>query len=545
MHTPIPPRELSDRLVARLLDNGCTLLAYDTEHAVLSDGNLTLLILQAPTAFEHLPSLGQIGNAEVLLLGGGPEVRARLHESRPWLTRGQVHLIHLDDDDVLDGPLDRLGPLLRQRHSLPEPDPEHLAARIAEGLEHRKAQLTEAQRFQRALSDRTPVATFVLTATIALYFALEMLWGGFDSLPTLVRMGALVRERALVDESWRLLSCTFLHGSVMHVAVNAYVLVALGMSLERILGHQRFLILYVASALGGSLASTIFLGTGISVGASGAVWGLLAAEAVLALRPAGILPAVMLPALKRAALLNLGLNLANSFRPDVDWAAHLGGGVVGAILVATGLLTVGLPRLAELSADATPTDRKPGWLPTAAILLTGMLIVGGALGPIMGRPWTLTAAVELVRRPVGDSGLQVDLPSTMTEREQQRQGPGQLAVVYGDLDQDPASAEVFVVRLPDGFTLTGEQKKAELETMEQTAKADPPPQSKLLSGPRWITTETTDLLLFSYGFDNGLLVERAIFLTPQFGGLIDVAMWPEGRAAHQGLAERAARSLGP
>lgn len=46
---PIPPRELSDRLVARLLDDGCTLLAYDTEHAVLADGNLTLLILQAPT----------------------------------------------------------------------------------------------------------------------------------------------------------------------------------------------------------------------------------------------------------------------------------------------------------------------------------------------------------------------------------------------------------------------------------------------------------------------------------------------------------------
>lgn len=233
----------------------------------------------------------------------------------------------------------------------------------------------------------------------------------------------------------------------------------------------------------------------------------------------------MLPALKRAALLNLGLNLANSFRPDVDWAAHLGGGVVGAILVATGLLTVGLPRLAELSADATPTDRKPGWLPTAAILLTGMLIVGGALGPIMGRPWTLTAAVELVRRPVGDSGVQVDLPSTMTEREQQRQGPGKLSVAYGDLDHDPASAEVFVARLPDGFTLTGEQKEAALETMEQTAKADPPPQSKLLSGPRWVTTESTDLLLFSYGFDNGLLVERAIFLTRNSGAS---STWPCG-----------------
>ena len=79
-------------------------------------------------------------------------------------------------------------------------------------------------------------------------------------------------------EWWRLFTSAFLHGSFIHIAFNMYVLFFLGPTLERILGHARFTVLYLLAALGGSVASYWFsdLGT-VSVGASGAIFGLMGA----------------------------------------------------------------------------------------------------------------------------------------------------------------------------------------------------------------------------------------------------------------------------
>lgn len=541
----IPPRDLADRLVSILVADGCTLRVHDDDQSILTRGSWKYFILQAPHAFERLPNLGQIGSAEVLILGGTPDVRARLKKARPWVTQGRVHLFHVGDDgddwrdDVLG--TTTLGSLLKRRHELPEADPQAFAALVGEANTQHHAQVQEAQQFQHAMSTRKPLATYVLAATIAVCFGLELLWGGSESLPTLVRMGALVRERAL-DEPWRLLSCTFLHGGFAHLLFNVYVLVALGMSLERILGRERFLVLYVASALGGSLASTLFLGEGVSVGASGAIWGLLAAEAVLAMRPAGLLPAIAIPALKRAALINLGLNVVNSFRPEVDWAAHFGGGVVGGLLVLAGVLTVGLPRLAELSPEQTPEDRRPAWLRPAAFALTGLLGLGGAYGLFQGAAWSLTAKPELVRRSLGGSGFGIELPSTLGEPKELRQVPGQVTAVYGDLLSDLVAVEVHVVRFEP--PLTAAQLATEYQALEQALAANAPPGTKLVGQPREFSEADAHYIVSLYRFENGLTLERAGFLTPGFGGRVDVAVWPQLRdAGYAGMAERAARSI--
>jgi membrane associated rhomboid family serine protease len=456
----------------------------------------------------------------------------------------------VDDDDRdggswKDATLGRttLGTLIRRRHELPEADPPVLAAELAQARQQHQAQAVEVQRFQQVLGTRTPVVTYVLAVAIAACFGLELLWGGSESLPTLVRMGALVRERALWDEPWRLVSCTFLHAGFMHFLFNVYVLLALGTMLERILGRERFLVLYVASALGGSLASTLALGEGISVGASGAIWGLLAAEAVLAPRPAGLLPAVVIPGLKRAALINLGINVVNSLRPEVDWAAHLGGGIVGGLLVLAGVLTVGLPRLADSSTEAAPADRKPAWLRPAAIALTGVLLAGGAYGVIQGAPWALQAEPELVRRPLGDSGLGIELPATLGEPVELRQVPGQVTAVYGDLLSDAVVVEVFVMRFEP--PLSEEQLVAELQGLEQAMAASAPEGAKPVGQPRQVTEGSARYGLSLYRFENGLTFERAAFLTPGFGGRVDVGTWPQVTDGYRGLAERAARSVGP
>lgn len=132
---------------------------------------------------------------------------------------------------------------------------------------------------------------------------------------------------AVNGEWWRLVSAAFLHGSFLHIAFNMYVLFALGPTLERILGHSRYLILYVLSALGGGVASYLFSDMQtVSVGASGAIFGLMGALVVAGRRLRYDVTQV---------LMLLGINIViGFFAPGVDWRAHLGGLVTGAVVAA-------------------------------------------------------------------------------------------------------------------------------------------------------------------------------------------------------------------
>ena len=129
------------------------------------------------------------------------------------------------------------------------------------------------------------------------------------------------------DEWYRLLTSAFLHGSFLHIAFNMYVLFALGPTLERILGHVRFTALYLLSAVGGAVASFFFSDiTTVSVGASGAIFGLMGALVVAGRRLRYDVTQV---------LVLLGINVVIGFlAPGIDWRAHLGGLVTGAVVAA-------------------------------------------------------------------------------------------------------------------------------------------------------------------------------------------------------------------
>jgi membrane associated rhomboid family serine protease len=104
-----------------------------------------------------------------------------------------------------------------------------------------------------------------------------------------------------------------------------YVLFVLGPTLERVLGHVRFIILYVVAALGGSVVSYTFSDPRtVSVGASGAIFGLMGALIVAGRRMRWDITQV---------LILLGINVVIGFlSPEVDWRAHFGGLVVGALV---------------------------------------------------------------------------------------------------------------------------------------------------------------------------------------------------------------------
>ncbi|MEU7156247.1 rhomboid family intramembrane serine protease [Streptomyces chrestomyceticus] len=124
-------------------------------------------------------------------------------------------------------------------------------------------------------------------------------------------------------EYYRLLTAAFLHQEPMHIIFNMLSLWWLGPPLEAALGRVRFIGLYLLSALGGSALSYLLAAQNQpSLGASGAVFGLLGATAILMRR---------LNYDMRPVLILLALNLVFTFAwPNIAWQAHVGGLVVGA-----------------------------------------------------------------------------------------------------------------------------------------------------------------------------------------------------------------------
>ena len=126
-------------------------------------------------------------------------------------------------------------------------------------------------------------------------------------------------------EVYRLLTSAFLHGGLVHLLLNMYAIYLFGPHIEAALGRARFIALYLLSALGGSAVSYAFSAPDQpSLGASGAVFGLLGAFIVINRR---------LGRDTSGVLVLLAINFAYGFLvPRIDWRAHLGGLVVGALV---------------------------------------------------------------------------------------------------------------------------------------------------------------------------------------------------------------------
>ncbi|GFQ04785.1 inactive rhomboid protein 1 [Phtheirospermum japonicum] len=147
----------------------------------------------------------------------------------------------------------------------------------------------------------------------------------------LEKMGALdVGKVVNQHQGWRLITCMWLHGGVFHLLANMLSLLIIGIRLEQEFGFVRIGLLYLISGFGGSLLSALFIQSNISVGASGALFGLLG----------GMLSELItnwsIYANKVAALLTLvviiAINLAVGILPHVDNFAHIGGFLTGFLL---------------------------------------------------------------------------------------------------------------------------------------------------------------------------------------------------------------------
>ena len=132
-------------------------------------------------------------------------------------------------------------------------------------------------------------------------------------------------------EWWRGLTAAFLHGGTMHILFNMYFLYIFGPRLERQVGSVAFSGIYLASAAGGSVATYLFgPANSLSVGASGALFGLFGAWLYAAYRQRGSAAgSAMFNQLGAILLINMALPL---FIPNIDWRAHLGGLATGIVV---------------------------------------------------------------------------------------------------------------------------------------------------------------------------------------------------------------------
>jgi rhomboid protease GluP len=177
----------------------------------------------------------------------------------------------------------------------------------------------------------TPYVTYgLLAVTIAVYL-LQMLSKQIYGFDAVALLGMKNNAAIAAGEWWRLITPMFLHGSIFHIGFNMYALYVLGPGLERFYGKWSYLMLYLVAGVAGNVFSYMF-STYNSLGASTAIFGLLAAEGVFLYQHRDLFGESA-----RRSLLNVifiaVINFVIGLSPGIDNWGHLGG-FVGGILYA-------------------------------------------------------------------------------------------------------------------------------------------------------------------------------------------------------------------
>jgi|GEM_PF-5300761 len=189
-----------------------------------------------------------------------------------------------------------------------------------------------------------PRATRVLLAVNAALFVLVFLVPYLTGVPAdqhplardvwTLALGAKIDSLIAAGQVWRLFSALFLHAGLLHLALNLMALNFLGQVFEGVFGVTRFLFVYFVSGLGASLASLAF-SDNPSVGASGAIFGVLGGVAVFGVRHRAVLGGPLRKHFLVNPILWIVLNVGAGFLiPRIDNAAHGGGLVTGVLLTA-------------------------------------------------------------------------------------------------------------------------------------------------------------------------------------------------------------------
>jgi len=170
------------------------------------------------------------------------------------------------------------------------------------------------------------IATYVLLVINIVVFLVDIVTGGGKQPGMLTNLGAKDNAAILAGQYWRFITPVFLHWGLLHIGFNSYFLYIIGPQVERAFGWVRFMIIYLLAGLAGSIAS-FALTNGLSVGASGALFGLIGALIPFFYRNRGILAGTRRRIVSVAEV--IGINLLIGLSPGIDNWAHVGGLIAG------------------------------------------------------------------------------------------------------------------------------------------------------------------------------------------------------------------------
>lgn len=180
----------------------------------------------------------------------------------------------------------------------------------------------EAKKAEDIFTKKRPVITYALIIINVLVFLAMYIFGkGSEDTLTLLLFGANYPVLVRAGDYYRLITSAFLHAGLLHLIFNNYALYVIGSQLESFLGKAKFLIIYLVSAICGSLMSMLF-SDGISVGASGAIFGLLGSLLYFGYNYRVYLGTVLKSQIIPLIILNLVIGFIT---PGIDNAAHIGG----------------------------------------------------------------------------------------------------------------------------------------------------------------------------------------------------------------------------
>ncbi len=210
----------------------------------------------------------------------------------------------------------------------------------------------DAKKVEKVFKMKFPMITYILIAINIIFYIIPVLLDQYDYvIQVMCTHGPSIRA----GQYYRLFSGMFVHGGLIHLALNCYSLYVVGTQMESFLGKIKFLLIYLISGLAGALLSMTFSGNVASVGASGAIFGLLGAMLYFGYHYRVYLGNVM----KSQIIPLIAINLLIGFMGEgIDNAAHIGGLIGGA------LMTMAL----GVDNKSTTFEKVNGWIISAIYL---------------------------------------------------------------------------------------------------------------------------------------------------------------------------------
>lgn len=183
----------------------------------------------------------------------------------------------------------------------------------------------DSKKVEKVFKPKFPTITYAILAINIIVFVIPLLYGQSEAM---VAQFCVHGPSVRYGHYYRLFTGMFLHGSILHLIFNSYALYVIGSQIESFLGKFKFLIIYLAGGLMGSLFSITFNGNMASIGASGAIFGLMGALVYFGYHYRVYLGNVIKSQIIPLIVFNLVLGFVMS---GVDNSAHIGGLIGGTL----------------------------------------------------------------------------------------------------------------------------------------------------------------------------------------------------------------------